>query len=220
MNCEELKDMYELYALGVLDGVEKDEVDEHLGRDCPACTLALRKAIGFNAVLATMVEDREPPARLRKRVLASVGVESKSWGWIAAWALLAAGLAVVFFVRGNQYREQTAKFQQVVDLLNAPETEQVLFKGGRVFVNPQRGVALIASSLPPAPGGKIYEMWLIPKGHAPVPAGLFQSGADGAALYVFSQPVERASTAAIAVSLEPAGGSSAPSTTPVIVATL
>jgi len=50
---------------------------------------------------------------------------------------------------------------------------------GRVFVNRGRGVVLLASNLPPAPNGKIYELWLIPKGQAPIPAGLFQTDAQG-----------------------------------------
>ena len=55
---------------------------------------------------------------------------------------------------------------------------------GKVFVNPTRGVLLIASNLPRTPADKIYEMWIIPKGAKPVPAGLFQSQQDGNAMHV------------------------------------
>ena len=119
------------------------------------------------------------------------------------------------------------KLQTALLLLNEPETEQVVFgKGkpqppkGRVFVNAQRGVLLFASNLPPAPAGKVYEMWLIPKTGAPKPAGLFQSSAQGTALYLLNGPIDRVQTKAVAVTVEPEAGSNAPTSTPIIAAAL
>jgi anti-sigma-K factor RskA len=89
-----------------------------------------------------------------------------------------------------------------------------------VWVHPQRGVLLIASNLPPAPAGKAYEMWIVPKGAPPIPAGLFNSDPQGVATHVWSQPVNLASAAAVAVTLEAAGGVPAPTSTPLIVAGL
>ena len=118
------------------------------------------------------------------------------------------------------------KVQAALQLLNFPDTRQVVFgKGrsqpprGRVFVNRERGVLLLASNLPPVPSGKTYEMWLIPKAGPPIPAGLFQSDAQGNVLYVMSGAVA-AATSAVAVSVEPEAGSQAPTTTPIIVASL
>src|SRR5207253_8149877 len=122
---------------------------------------------------------------------------------------------------------ELARVQSALQFLNEPETEQVVFgKGkpqpprGRVFVNPQRGVLLFASNLPPAPSGKIYEMWLIPKSGAPKPAGLFQSSTQNTALYILNSPVDRSNTKAVAVTMEPEAGSGAPTSTPIVVAAL
>ena len=108
-------------------------------------------------------------------------------------------------------------------LINLPDARQLVFgrqdrepPRGRIWVHPQRGVVLLASHLPPAPAGKIYEMWVIPKGAAPRPAGLFNSDPQGAATHVWNQPVDPAVT--IAVTLEPEGGVPAPTSTPLIVA--
>jgi anti-sigma-K factor RskA len=88
-----------------------------------------------------------------------------------------------------------------------------------VVVNPAVGVLLIASNLPPAPAGQIYEMWVIPaKGASPAPAGLFQSGAAGNALHFHQTQVAPGS--AVAVTLEPEAGSEKPTTTPLFVAVL
>ena len=81
---------------------------------------------------------------------------------------------------------------------------------------------LIASNLPPAPSGKAYEMWLIPKGGKPRPvrAGMFQSESDGAAMHMEHGAVDMADTAAIAVTMEVDNGVDAPTSQPMIVAPL
>jgi anti-sigma-K factor RskA len=89
-----------------------------------------------------------------------------------------------------------------------------------VFVNPSRGVLLIASNLPRTPADKIYEMWIIPKAAKPVPAGLFQSQDDGNAMHVQPGTVDVPSTAAIAVTVENRAGADQPTTQPLIVAPL
>ena len=54
----------------------------------------------------------------------------------------------------------------------------------------------------------------------PVPAGLFQSDADGTALYLRKEAVDVAAVKAVAVTLEPEGGVPQPTSQPLIVAVL
>ena len=121
---------------------------------------------------------------------------------------------------------ELTRLTEAFALMNDPAAKQVVFgenapkPRGRVFVNPQQGVLLLASNLTPAPSGKIYEMWIIPKGGAPAPAGLFQSQSDGTAMYLRKGAVDMASAAVIAVTLEPEAGSAAPTSTPLIAASL
>lgn len=122
---------------------------------------------------------------------------------------------------------ELTQVRQALALLEEPQTVQATFGGsqplpprGRVFVNPTRGVLFLASHLPPAPAGKAYEMWLIPKKGAPIAAGVFQSDAQGNALHLLAGPVDRAATAAIAVTVESPEGSPVPTTKPFIVAPL
>ena len=68
MNCEELRDDYELYALGTLDGEERDEIARHLARGCDNCTEGVRGASLVNAWIATSAPEVTPPPRLRRRV--------------------------------------------------------------------------------------------------------------------------------------------------------
>jgi anti-sigma-K factor RskA len=75
----------------------------------------------------------------------------------------------------------------------------------------QNGKATISvSGLASAPHGKTYEAWVIPAGHAARPAGLF-SGSTSAMHLSGTVPKH----AVVAVTLEPAGGSKKPTTTPI-----
>ena len=51
MTCEDLRDSYELYTLGLVDDQEKREIEEHLGRNCAVCQKYLKDALGVNALL-------------------------------------------------------------------------------------------------------------------------------------------------------------------------
>jgi anti-sigma-K factor RskA len=185
---------------------------------------------------------------LRNRVLASVGGGSKPGWWNAwrpAWAMgaLAAGLAVAAFVFYSDKQTTTAELaaanqklsaatveaargKQILDFIDQPETRAVGFSGtepaappkGNFFVNPKSGVLMIASRLPKLEPGKTYQMWVIPKGKKPLPAGLFHADESGSAIHLQPGPVDVASIAAVAVSVEPESGSAQPTTKPIIVA--
>jgi anti-sigma-K factor RskA len=214
MTCDELRDDYELLALGILDRSERAELDEHLSRGCSECTSALRRALVTNAYIMTLAPGVPMPRSLRKRVLASVGAERRNWRWVYTWGAVMAG---VLLVLGWFSFDQRSNTQAVVSFLNASDTRQIVFPQGRVFVNASRGVLLLASNLPRPGAGKIYELWVIPKGGAPKPAGLFDADAQGNAVYMYKAAVDLAQTEAVAVSIEPASGSQAPTTTPIVV---
>ena len=240
--CHEFEGLYELYAMGALDTDDRSEFEAHLRTGCPMCAAGVRQANALMSHLAAMPDQVQAPARLRRRVLASVGVEKSNWGWIGAFAAAACTLIilVVWWNRDTQKRDAAladaraeiqrtasdlASAREALQFLNEPETKQVVFgqgqqrpPRGRVFVNAQHGLLLIASNLTPAPSGKIYELWVIPKKGAPKPSGLFQSDLQGNALYLRAGAVDLAAVGDIAVTLEPASGSDAPTTTPIVVA--
>jgi anti-sigma-K factor RskA len=245
VTCDELAEQYELYALGVLEEPERSELVAHLDRNCEVCSPAIRRAAATVALFSNLAPQVEPPDRLRRRVMASIGVEPRfQWNWMQTWATVAAAVLLGLFwidhlrrerVRDLAFHEameqvkqaetETARLNDVLAMLDAPETiVRVSSDGviqppqGKVFLNPLRGVLLLASNLPPAPQGKIYEMWVIPAGGKPVPAGLFQTQSNGTSVYLRKGAVDVAATAAVAVTLEASGGAPQPTSNPIIVA--
>ncbi len=243
MTHEEMRDMYEFYTLGLLEPGEQDEIQEHVKDGCDTCRAGIRRAMLVNAAILSLAPDAAPPKRLRKRILASLGIVRQSWGWLASLSALTAGLLMATLWFSTEARRSASELtvarqqvtrtnadltrvQAVLEFLNQPDTRQVTFgKGqqqpprGTVLVNPKSGVLLIASNLPPLATGKTYELWLIPKGGAPKPAGLFQSDPQGNAVFV-QRDAAGAETSTVAVTVEPEAGSAAPTTTPIIVAAM
>jgi anti-sigma-K factor RskA len=226
MTCEELRDEYELHALGLLEDPERSALEEHLRSGCATCTAGVKRAYELNAAVLGMVPDAAPSRGLRDRVIASVGGGTRRslWSWLGVPVAGLAGLLVgVLLFRSIPVKEtpEVARMRQVIELLNDPQTKAVTFAPGprgRVLVNKDRGVLLIANNLPALPEGKTFELWVIPKGGAPKPAGLFKADPTGSAVHVASGTVDVAMLGAVAVSVEPEAGSQAPTTTPIIVA--
>jgi len=73
----------------------------------------------------------------------------------------------------------------------------------------RRGI-LVIEGLPPTPADKAYQVWVIPKGLAPIPGRTFIISNNGRAIVADNFPLEAGSSSVIAVTLEPKGGSGAP----------
>jgi anti-sigma-K factor RskA len=82
MDCEQLAPLYEEYALGVLEGEERAEIEAHLARQCPHCTPGIEKARWVVAQLAQMSPQAQPPQSLKAKILDA----AKSSGNVAEFA--------------------------------------------------------------------------------------------------------------------------------------
>ena len=220
MNCNELRDHYELWAIGAAEEPQRSEIRAHLIRQCEVCTQGIERARGVVALV------RSTPA--------SSGAEQRRFGWtlFLALALAMALFAAVYFggrerdlanemarVREDNNRQSImlSFVTQAFAIIRGEDTTVSAFgKGqpnakGKVFVSPSRGVLLIADDLPPAPPGKAYEMWILKDGK-PKAAGMFQPAPDGKAMHM--QHGAMANADAVAVTLENEAGVDQPSSTP------
>jgi anti-sigma-K factor RskA len=226
MTCEELRDEYGAWALGIAEDPERTEIAEHLARNCPECVRGVRGAMAMVTAMSNTVPSVEPPKHLRDRIVGMVerGGKRSFVGFLLPWAACAAMAVTLLAVVLAPRRENpdTAKLADALAILNDPAARQVTFgetaqpARGRVFVSGGKGVLFIGAHLPAIAGNKTFELWVIPAKGNPVPAGTFRGEADATAVYVRPGPVE-GDAAAVAVTVEPEGGSPQPTTTPFIV---
>ncbi len=239
MTHAEMGELYELYVLGALEPEQAAEIQEHVNTSCEYCLQHLRDAEFVAAALVGIAEPHNPPARLRQRVLAAVQPEPRSRSWLFAVAALSAACAALLAIAiwtgssVSKYRErisslesERAQLQEAVQILSRSETRAVKFglaenqPHGRVFVNRNNGVVFVASQLPELASDRTFQLWLIPAKGAPESAGLFRPNAAGDVVSVRPQPVDTARIHAVAVSIEPSGGSPAPTTKPILIVPL
>ncbi len=169
-------------------------------------------------------------------------VHRTPWWRPLEWAIAASAVVVVFMLasQNGELRRQLASLQfnmakQQVKLeqaenfvasLTSPEAEHFTLIAaktppqpqGKVIYSQQQGtLVLLASNMPELPPEKTYELWLIPKSGAPIPAGLFKPDRHGSAV-VAKPPLPTGTEAqTFAITVEPAAGSPAPTSKPIMV---
>lgn len=116
-------------------------------------------------------------------------------------------------------REAATRAQTVSDVLAAPDLVRFVLTGGEagarytalVLWSRTRGLVLSGSRLPPPPADMTYQVWLLTAGD-PVAAGTFVPDSGGRATLAFQEaPRVPRPVVGVSVTLEPPGGSAAPS---------
>lgn len=228
MNGEPLPEEYDLYALGLSEGAELEQIREHLAAECPVCVPAVRASLSMVASLGANMTQTEPPKRLRGRIVAMVGGKpsagrSSQFGWLAGLIAVMA-LLLVMIVGPRRTSVAETQLHQAVGLLSASDLKQLAVQNPGssprvdVFASRSRGVLLVASDFQPPPKGKTYEMWTVGKNAAPVAAGVFTPQRDGTVMHMVQDTGD--ALAVVAVTVEPEGGSEHPTTKPFLVAAL
>jgi hypothetical protein len=159
------------------------------------------------------------------------------WTAVAALLLIAAGLGEKLHLANVELQQQAAQLaseasvnqraREVLDVLTAPAAQHVLLTAGSphpapsaraIYLSSRGALILQASNLAQIESGKTYELWVIPAdGKPPIPAGLFRPDAAGSANVVLPQIPAGVEAKAFGITVEPAGGSSAP-TLPIVLA--
>ncbi len=238
MTHEEMDALYDLYALGVLEFEAATQIDSHVVDQCEYCLGRIRESVNATAALAGLADAVSPPARVRQRLLAAIQPTKPVRRWSFAMpALAAACLVLLTFslwsageiaaVRRSldKVSGERNQLRSVVEILSRSQTRAVQFgqsdnvAHGRVFVNPNGGFVVVGSDLPKIASNKTFELWLVPATGNPVPAGLFQTNSVGGFVHTSDQAVA-SSIAAVAVSVEPEGGSKLPTTKPFLIVPL
>lgn len=165
-----------------------------------------------NEVEAPPIASLKPTARasaLTRTALAAAAVV------FAIFAVVSIAIAVDQHAANQRTTQASAT---VASILAAPDAQTLPLSlgsagSGTIVLSASSGQAFFASrQLAPAPSGKAYEMWAIDASGTAIPAGLM-SPSGGATLSVLSSNPSAAR--AFAVTVEPAGGSSHPTSAPI-----
>lgn len=138
-------------------------------------------------------------------------------------ALVAAAAAVVVVGAGTVYQPwhqdnpPVLSISAVDEVLTAPDAQKVsnsFSDGSRadVYRSPSKGqAAIVTHSMAAPPSGKVYELWLRNAAGRMNPAGLMTSAGDNKMLLTGNAN----GATAVGITVEPAGGSDQPTTTPI-----
>lgn len=232
-------DLKEAYALGALSEDERREFEDYLAAH-PELQAEADNLDSVAGLLALAPQEYEPSPELRhnlfSRIEASGGIfpqdslrraSSSRRGFFSSGRLAAAAVAAVavlalvgLFAWNSSLRDANEDLRgeldnrQTYQLQGSGPAEDV--QGEVVTVGDSRGV-LVAENLPPTPEGEVYEVWLL-HGGVPEPAGVFTSSDGGDAAAPIEGSLKGAD--AVAVTVEPAGGSPAPTSDILMTATL
>jgi hypothetical protein len=128
----------------------------------------------------------------------------------------------------TQERATSAQAQAILSMLTAQNTMRLTLVAANqkpqamahaIYSEKKSCVLLTAHNLAPLSGGKMYELWLLPKSGAPVPAGMFQSDAGWNVIMLHGGLPQGMEARGFAITIEPEQGSAAPSQQPILVGT-
>jgi anti-sigma-K factor RskA len=225
MQCEEVDELLAAFAMNRLDREEDAALAAHL-RECSRHDTDLAELRAVVSALPYVAEELAPPPGLKTSLLeafdnevaASQGEsrpgEARAGFWQRLWRApqlgyaLAAGLAVVAIglaawnlsLQGDDDLVVTSYQQGSMNL--------------RVLYLPDEGIAVFEVSMPPLSAGRTYQAWKITEGGAAVSLGVLSNQGT----FAFESDLSDAT--AIAISVEPSGGSPQPTSDPVVVSEL
>jgi anti-sigma-K factor RskA len=225
MRCDEIDGLLASFALDALEPDERLEVLEHLS-ECRSHDEELASYRLVAARLPVVIEEVAPPPALRASILRAFDVAQSQPLAEAAPPPRESFLARLFGRTGLAYGVAAVLIAAVLGLaawnlslqgddsgsVVARTVEQDSMRLHFVYL-PDEKVVVLNLDMPPPAAGRDYQLWQITDA-GPRSLGIVE--------YQGSQAIQAdlGGASALAVSVEPAGGSAQPTTTPVIVAEL
>lgn len=243
-NCIPFQNDLVPYSLGSLDTEEITALDSHL-KICQDCQAELVDYQKITTGLLHLAPQRIPPASLRKKLANRLPSAQKrtsslfavSFKQFATGAVLAILLGLNIFsavqIQALQKQQQTlseriAAEQKTTAILAQPGTQILSVNtdlsnttGSVLFHKDMDTAVLVLWNLPDLESSQTYQIWLINANGEKFSSGLFISSAESdytTASVQSSLPIGQ--FAAVGVTIEPAGGSDQPTTSPILIVEL
>ncbi len=201
------------YALGTLPRRPRARL-ERAAREDPRVAAALRAWEDRLASLAVAVPRVTPPPRVWTRIVGRLGLENGArgaaphvawWNGLAFWrTLAAAGFAAALALGIALYSQAPVPEPPIVAVLAGQDGKPAMIASAR---RDDRYLLMKAVGGAPVEPGKALELWTLPQGQPPRSLGVIPPGEVVRIPLTAPSAAALANIPALAVSLEPAGGS-------------
>ena len=239
MDDRSFEDLKDAYALGALPDDERATVEAYLALH-PERQAEIDDMVGIAGLLALAPPEQEPSADLRRKVMQVVESEaavpraaesptSSRFGWLGGFRNVALGAAAVLVVGLLSWnvllqadvQDLRGQVEEARSANEAQETREIALggawaeQGARAEVTALKDdrAILVVEDMPSMPEDRTGQVWVI-HDDKPQPSGLLDPSGNMAATAI-TTPLRGAD--AIAVTIEPAGGSDEPTSDPVLV---
>jgi anti-sigma-K factor RskA len=220
------------YALDSIDDLERLRFEAHLDH-CASCSEEVSSFLDTTAMLGAVDHVDLSPA-LRAAVLENLDSVRQVGPMTArvtrraprlmsvAAAVLAFAVVGLSVVTAGLRREvdDLEPYRDVAAIIQAEDaitlTETIGSATVKIVASPGSGTgAVLANGMSTAPNGHAYQLWLLTSSGEALPAGFLAIGEDGTGEEIMRGEME--GVIAIGITVEPDGGSEAPTTEPIAV---
>lgn len=212
--CDALRDLLPAYALGMADPDEARQIEALLPY-CPEWHTEIAAYQQLGGDLAALVPPVKPPPSVKAGLMQAVAARPKmrrpAWGWMAAACLLVA--LVVSNLAWAALASRNAPLELVLPPVQADAAPDAL--GRLLWTRTEPQAVLLLAGLPALPPDQTYQAW-VRDGERITSLGLIQPQADGSAALVFDGALLEGRFNTVGVTIEPAGGSAAPTSPPIV----
>lgn len=216
------------YAVGALSAAERRELENELRRS-PRLAAEVREFAETAGMLGLATEPVAPSADLRAQLLGAIEQTPQAstvvrgpWLSRPIAAVLGAAAAAVLAIGGTavalQITREPSPVEQITAAADYERAVADVTGGGNVTAVWSESLgraAILVDDVASLPSDRVYQAWFIDEaGHAE-PAGTFTPAADRTVTVPLVGEMQHGE--AIGITVEPAGGSAAPTTTPIVV---
>lgn len=208
---------YAEYVLGVLDADTRAAVAHEVAtRDEAAVAVALWQR--RLSPLAEALPEVAPSAPVWPRIRQALGwdphLEGQSvgfwstprpWQWLSLGTSLATAFCLFMLLRGPVV--EIPKAGHIAVMVSSIRQDDGVTDWTATMDLDRKQIVMVPASAPAVPRGRSTQLWLIPAGKAPISVGVFAPGSTAVLPLSAQLLAQLGPTAALAVSLEPSGGS-------------
>jgi anti-sigma-K factor RskA len=176
------------------------------------------------------------------RRIAGRGLKRRPWWTVLEWAAAAAAVVMIVLLlhqntdlqrrvavldaNSSEQQKRLHEAKELIATLTSPDAVHFTLvaaktppqpQGKAIYLRSTGTLVFLASNMPELPPQKAYELWLIPTSGAPIPAGLFRPDTHGSAAVIKPLLPTGVEAKTFAITVEPAAGSAAPTSTPIMV---